>query len=497
MMKSLTLLLIVCSPVLLWSQIIPVEGSKLNYRLIGFTFPEEKKATNYTLQIAAGNFTDENSFSKNKCTSSNSTSNKIIAEVPLFGKEYTWRVVYDYKKGVTKIGEFHHFTTGMHAHVDTTQLRLRVTHPAENYKDGYVLADGGGVIYDMKGNPVWYLPDTEGYTGAGADMTVTKWGTITFLCRNAYEIDYNGKVLWKNPKPTITKDTILGELFHHEFTKLSNGHYMVLGMRRFWGKMATKNDSNYLLISNDHHDVRNGYKEGRFGEIIEYDANGNVVWSWLSENYLLKSDFIDFVPMDSNRRFDPHDNAFYFDEKNNVIYLGFRFLSRIIKIEYPSGKVIASYGQDFKHGDPPCVGSGLFCNQHNINFSQDGYLYFFNNNSCRYTDSMPTVEMYQEPAGPGSSFKKIWEYTCTMEGDYPKIFGSGGNAYELPDRSFFVNMGSDYSKLFIVNRDKKVLWSALPEHYIFTDGKWVPMHQYRADFISKKDMENMIWKAGK
>ena len=68
---------------------------------------------------------------------------------------------------------------------------------------------------------------------------------------------------------------------------------------------------------------------------------------------------------------------------------------------------------------------------------------------------------------------------------------------ELPDGNLFVCMGSEFSKLFIVNRGKKVLWSALPERYIEPDTKWVPNHEYRANIISRKDLEQIIWNAEK
>ncbi len=39
----------------------------------------------------------------------------------------------------------------------------------------------------------------------------------------------------------------------------------------------------------------------------------------------------------------------------------------------------------------------------------------------------------------------------------------GGNVIELPDGSLFSCMGGSYSKVFIVNMNKEILWSALPE----------------------------------
>ena len=60
-----TLALIVLLPQNLKSQILPREGSALNYRLIGFSFPSKEGVTNYNLEIASGNYKTEDSFRKN------------------------------------------------------------------------------------------------------------------------------------------------------------------------------------------------------------------------------------------------------------------------------------------------------------------------------------------------------------------------------------------------------------------------------------------------
>jgi len=482
-------------PYQLRSQILPQEGSKLNYRIIGFSVPVLPDASKYKIEVAIGDYNSVDSFTKNICCSAVSDSNKIIAEVPSFGSQYTWRIIYENKRKTIKNSGFYHFTTQMNPHVDTTKLRLSILQPAEAYQDAYVSVDAGGVLYDMNGQPVWYIPDTNGINGNVLGMKFTAQGTITFLFKDAYEINYNGDIVWKAPnKGIVSGDTVVGEFFHHAFTRLPDGNYMVSGIQLLMCKSISTADTSYLLTSANKA-LRDGYHMGKFGTLIEYDEKGNIIWSWKSSNYLIGSDFDYYESrIDSNKRFDPHDNAFFFDQKNKCIYLGFRNLNRIMKIEYPSGKVLAIYGDNFK---PGVHGSGehLFCNQHSISRSQDGYLYIFNNNSCCLKDSLPAIVMLQEPVSPTDTFKKIWEYTCTVEGDNTRIFGSGGNAIELPDRSIFACMGSEYSKMFIVNRQKKILWSALPERLMEPDNKWVPIKQFSADIISRKDLEKLIWNA--
>jgi hypothetical protein len=476
-------------------QILPKEGGKYNGRLMGFSFPAVAGSDNYKVEIAAGYYNNADSFRKKVIRTVVSKSNKIIGEVPAFGSQYTWRVSSNGKN--KSDGTLYHFSTQTNIQVDTNKLRLRILQPAvQQYKDYYVAVDGGGVLYDMKGRPVWFIPDTNRFGGNVADMKFTSQGTITFINRNPYEINYNGDVLWQVPDKTKKNDSPAQRiLFHHEFTKLSNGHYMIMGMQLLGCKVVRSNGSSYIVVTGESDEAeRNGYKPGRFGCLIEYDAAGNIVWSWQSSKYLSESDFAYFNPPDSNQKFDAHDNAFFFDEKNSAIYVGFRNINRIIKIEYPSGKVLNVYGE--KYG-PREKGATLFCGQHSIGRTLDGYLYVFNNNSCQLRDSLPTVVIMQEPFSAKDTLKKIWEYTCTTDGDRHRYFGSGGNAVELPDRSMFINTGSDYSKLLIVSREKKILWSALPEHFLESYKKWMPNHEYRANIISREELERLVWSSEK
>lgn len=490
MYKTFILLLLFIVPSRVMAQILPAEGSKLNYRIVGFSFPQKSETGKYTLELASGIHNSVDSFEKNIFQRVDGRGSKIIAEVPSFGAGYTWRVAYSAKKK----SPLYHFSTQMNPRVDSSNFRLRILQPSAQYKDLYIALDAGEALYDLNGRPVWFVPDTNGIDGYAADMQFTPQNTITFLDKNAYEIDGNGAVLWKAPNNGIFNgDKQRGDFYHHEFTRLSNGHYMVLGMQVVLCKTVVTKDTSYMLLSDDKVE-KGGFKRGRFGVIAEFDQQGNVVWSWKTLDYLRGSDYNYFKPIDSNLRYDPHDNAFFFDERNKCIYLGFRNLNRVMKIEYPSGKVLCSYGEAFRPGIPE-TGKGMFCNQHSIGRTHDGFLYVFNNNSCHLTDSLPTVVMVNEPAFPGDSMKKVWEYTCSVEGNYKKRFYSGGNAVELPDHSLLVNMGSEYSKVFIVNREKQVLWSAFPERYIETDAIWLPNHQYRVNFIARKDLERLIWRA--
>ena len=151
MYKIIAVLFFLIIPGIIWAQILPKEGSKLNYRIIGFSFPAKQDVTKYTIEIADGKCNSEESFKKNIIASFSSDTNRIIGEVPSFGKEYTWRIVFVNNATKTK-NELHHFSTMMVPEVDTNIMRLRIIKQAKKYKDGYVFVDerNTGVVSSLR-----------------------------------------------------------------------------------------------------------------------------------------------------------------------------------------------------------------------------------------------------------------------------------------------------------------------------------------------------------
>jgi len=499
-------------PLYAGSQVMPKEDSKLNYRLIGFSFPQLQNADHYRLEIATGNYNTQDSFKKNTSQSIECSTNRIITEVPEFGKEYTWQVVYTLSHSKTKKSELHHFSTLMAANVDTTNMRLKILKNAEKYKDAYVFLDGNQALYDMKGRPVWFLPNIEKNERENQDprdLKFTADGTITLLIQTrAYEINYNGDILWKAPYQDKVPGTTNG-FYHHQFTKLSNGHYMVMGMENNGVYIKTKNTGNATskdsilfvgAINITSPEYRTVYPSFGFGTVLEYDKDSNIIWSYKTSDYFTGSDLLYHKMRNGSLDIKVHDNGFYFDEKAKELYISFKDIGRIIKVKYPDGATLNTYGELFNPGAIQNMGKDFFCGQHNCGVSGDGSLYLFNNNACNWP-SLPTIVKMQQPVAKNDSLKKIWEYQCTiddsdLEAQKKLHLTSGGSVYELPDHSIFASMGSMYSKVFILSMNKEILWSALPEKWNSFEQKWQPVDQYRASIITDREqLELLIWNA--
>ena len=187
--------------------------------------------------------------------------------------------------------------------------------------------------------------------------------------------------------------------------------------------------------------------------MAEYDAAGNIVWQWKTSHYFEESDLKYYVSRNNRPIIDLfHENSFYFDEQNQIIYISVKYLNRIIKIKYPEGTVLNNYGELFNPGVSN-ADNHMFCDQHSIRPGQDGYIYLFNNNVCN-PGSYPSVIKFKEPQTANEHLNKVWEYECASKEHGPEGYPSGGNVLELPDKSVFISTAGPDNKILIVKPDK-------------------------------------------
>src|SRR5690606_33320559 len=98
------------------------------------------------------------------------------------------------------------------------------------------------------------------------DMKSTPFHTITFLADNkAYEIDYAGKLKWACPPYTNRGYPGAGFQYHHNFTRLQNGNYMLLSADLI--KKQQRGQEHARAQPDEGID---------FGSIVEFDPAGGV-----------------------------------------------------------------------------------------------------------------------------------------------------------------------------------------------------------------------------
>ena len=93
-----------------FARVQPAEGSKLNYVMVGFTADAVPGTARYKLQVAKGNYTDEQQFGKHIIIDTLLADNRSITELPTFATQYTWRISYlNSKKKVSSKTPLYHF----------------------------------------------------------------------------------------------------------------------------------------------------------------------------------------------------------------------------------------------------------------------------------------------------------------------------------------------------------------------------------------------------
>ena len=356
------------------SQTLPKESSVLNYRIIGFATSELAGKEGERIEIASGYYTDDKYFDDEIIISRPVSGGKIVLEVPQWGHCYTWRAA-----GKNWHGSLHHFTTMASPLTDACVRRLRITKDAEQYQDGLVFSDANKALYDMKGNAVWFLSNLENAFNVNEqtnvrDIKLTPQGTLTFMIvQNVYETGLGGKVLWKkqNTRAINDKDR---QHFHHEFTRLENGHYMIMGDEEVDVRIikGTGNDSDVFYVKDLNAKDSAGSEPFRllFATVLEYDEAGKLVWSVKTSKFFMNSCLIHTRCRDGFNDKNPHGNGFYFDERSKRMYISFKNISRILKISYPDGELLNVYGEKFGPGMAQ-EGKGLFTYQHNCKITKN------------------------------------------------------------------------------------------------------------------------------
>jgi hypothetical protein len=299
------------------------------------------------------------------------------------------------------------------------------------------------------------------------DLKLTPYGTITYLEESYTSIrdsigqivplerDLAGNILWTAPNNDKFSESA-GAFYNHDFKRLPNGNYMVLGNEE-WRKLPGYHDTEAVKKKYGEIQTYGGQDYGRveFGTVIEYDKKGNEVWSWNSNQYFDSDALKPIGNPKLNFLLRPHVNAFGVDRKNEFVYVGFRDVSRIVKIEKATGKVVDSWGTASPQTEAQQTVN--FHHQHGANILDDGTIAIFNDNDFPGRDSVPGAIIFsQQPTDTGNI---VWRFDYDFEKFNRRATRTGGNVDQLNNGNLLVCLG-DIDKIMEVTRDKKIVWEA-------------------------------------
>lgn len=435
------------------AQYYPSGSDTLNFTSVVFEFPWIDGAASYEVQV-------ENSEGIGNVFAS-SEANKVPINGLRFDQEYRWKV-----RGITSIGEKMPWSDPITFRVGTSKFvdgrwfqyegrkmdRIKAT-------KGLIFFDYGRVGVNRAGKPIWYIPDLDSLqeTTQVRDVKMTTSGTFTALIGwTALEFTRDGKVIWQAPDDgQVNGET--REHYHHEFTKLPNGNYLVLGQDHVKRRIPETNDS----------------VDVEFGTVIEYDKLGNVVWFWNSNDYFTDADLF------SRKRGGGYDVRTHMNActvYEDQLFVGFRDISRIVVIDKKTKEVTESYGGYGAFSEPHAA-TGFFRRQHDALRLSDGNLAVFNNDSILDPEVVSSVVVFTQTR-EGKSYKLMdfkMDFDDLTDGKSVKT----GNLNELENGNLLVNLGS-INRCIELSRSGEVVWSMFIERYDDKAHDWVPFPQYRA-----------------
>ncbi|MCB9234714.1 MAG: aryl-sulfate sulfotransferase [Bacteroidia bacterium] len=449
----------------------PADGETLNYTQVLFRWPANSTDRSYLLEIRemakGGEFysLQKDGHKKGAISIFKTSMNEFILDDLAFGQQYDWRVAT--LPGLQK-SPWHSFSTGNSPLVDPEKIRVRLTHPDQPVylpSRSAITLDYAEIMVNEQGKPIWYIPNPPRAIRGGAqlrDLKLTDEGTLTFVYQRegAYETDLKGQIIWEGPNDGQVSDKG-NEEYHHYIQKLSNGHIAVLGQEYENMKLTGNQDS----------------AEVQFGTVIEYDREGKVVWSWSSRDYFTMPDlcFGDFQKLGCTGM--THMNACFFDEENEQVYVGFRDISRIVRIDKKTGRVVDSWGDRMASGQA-LHGQGLIKRQHGSELLPDGNLLVFNNDSVMDPAIISSVRIFSQGIPGKAEPKLVWEFRMDFDSLTNGKSIRTGNAMLLYDGNYFVN-GGGINRLLVISPKKEVLWDAFFEK-TDANGKWIPYLTYRS-----------------
>ena len=418
--------------------IAPIDESNLNYTHVLFEWMQIEGADSYEIQIS-----DDTNFT-NILTSVTSESLIYIEKNVIdWSSQYYWRV-----RGINSQSNFNSDWSETFS-FSTTQKRSDASsefYSQDDYNEGITIfssfLDYFSAAIDQDGNELWNTGDTNlvYYTNNYGQLYGTQF--------SANDSDLPG-VKFSLGSEILWSDT--GEAYvHHDFFELPNGNFMGLDEHIENGPIPTDIDFITLLTLQALGYTADGITN-EFpwvgDKIIEWNEDGDIIWSWNAFDHLSHPQDYDMIGgswaevVSNGGKFDwTHANALWFSQNESAIYISSRNLSRIIKINYPSGDIVWQMGLDMPSGDVGCGIDLNFSFQHSLEVLENGNILFLDNGNLStvlYNADYPTTRAFEvavSDTNEGCNVTTIWEYALPQE-----LFGSfSGNVQKLDNGNYLV-----------------------------------------------------------
>jgi hypothetical protein len=165
-----------------------------------------------------------------------------------------------------------------------------------------------------------------------------------------------------------------------------------------------------------------------------------------------------------------HSNAVVYNPDDGSIYHSSRHLSRITRIDYPSGDIVYMMGFPLTTGDAD-FGDNLFSFQHAPDLLANGNMMVYDNGNRRdhivqtdETGFSRAIEL-SFTGSPPTSAEIVWEWVV------PEYTFALGDADRLPGGNTLVTAGTS-GRVYEVDPEGNILWSihiagVFPENLVY------------------------------
>ena len=445
--------IITINPPLVAELLSPENGAILNHLHVLFEWEQEPITDYYEIQIS------ENSSFSNTIVQANNQTLVFIEQATIeWEKTYYWRIRAMRNNGMALpwTNSFS-FSTGSPLSETTTTISI-----ANQIQDG-ITVFGAFFNYfsaaiDVTGREIWnsgnenlvYYSTSEFGDVFGCELVSGSENNLP-----GKEFTFEGETIWEEPND---------EFLHHDLIKLPNGNYLGIVETSAVGPIPIGDWTPLFQGLGFQADGVTMEFIWIGDKLVEWDnETGDVVWEWSVFDHFSMMDYDQFGGTWSQAYIDlhydwTHVNAVIFDEIESAIYFSTRHLSRITKLDYPSGDIIWNLGHEMPSGQVTLGNEIGFSFQHSLQILNNGNIITFDNGNLapefRGTDDPQSRAI--ELAISQNNADLVWSYELPDD-----LFGfASGNAQKMENGNVMVTTVGGGGRSLEVNSNGNIVWEA-------------------------------------
>ena len=433
--------------------ITPIDNAYLNHIHVLFEWEQIPEASAYELQLS-----QDAEFSNDVNQMSNNSLVHVERDIIDWGHTYFWRVRPIHGSEPGDWSNAYSFTTGQS--LTTSDVNMI----DENSYSSGVTVFGAFFNYfsaaiDENGKEIWNSGEDDFvYYNTNNNGNMLGCHLLPGAENNlpGSEITFDGETIWTEPND---------DFLHHDIIRLPSGNYLGIVETSSMGAIPVGGWTSLFQGLGFQADGVTVEFPWIGDKLVEWDKDTKeVVWSWNVFDHFSMSDYDQiggtWTEAYISLHYDwTHVNAVVFDEEESCLYISVRHLSRITKIDYPSGEVIWNLGHDMPSGDVDFGHDLGFSFQHSLQKLENGNIITFDNGnlSPEFRGTDEPISRAIEIGIDGTQSSIAWSHDLG-----PDLFGfASGNAQKLENGNVLLTTVGGGGRSLEVNTDGDVVWEAL------------------------------------